>query len=148
LRSCLRKVLCRGWILYISLMDYEIKVSGLGTFVHVIILTDITSEMGMQFLRDAVRLGKQRHMSGMLVDERGHRNLMSNTDQYNLAQSGCSEAGMDRGWKICFIKDVDDKTLDFLETVMLNAGYTVRIFIGEAEAISWIQEETGLQPRR
>jgi hypothetical protein len=34
----------------------------------------------------------------------------------------------------------NDKSHDFIETVLRNAGYDVKLFVNESEAITWLEE--------
>ena len=53
--------------------------------------------------------------------------------------SETAKIGLPHHWKYAFIKDLDDDSLEFIETVMLNAGYSFRTFEDENEAMTWLK---------
>ena len=122
-------------------MDYKATLSPNGDYVLVRVLKDVTTELAFRFLKDGARLGEEHDLRKMLVDERGAPSKTSVLEKYTFAHER-KDVPVTRDWRIAMIKDPDNKAVDFLETVMLNAGYTFRIFINENQAITWLLKPT------
>jgi hypothetical protein len=61
-------------------------------------------------------------------------------DKYRYAYQEAAKFGLSRQWKIVVLKDPDDRSPDFLETVMVNNGYMFRVFADEKTAIVWLRQ--------
>ena len=121
-------------------MDYEVALAENGTYVCVRVMTAITAELAMQFVRDAFELGRQHGIRKLLADERGCRSLSSISEKYAFAYSKGQEIGLSAEWQIALLEDEDNASVEFLETVLLNAGYNCRIFSDEDRAIAWLED--------
>ena len=82
-------------------------------------------------------------MLGCLIDIRGTKSVTSVVDKYVFAYNKTKELGLPYHWKYAFIKDQGDDSLQFIETVMHNAGYLFRTFGEESIAVDWLR---GTQP--
>ena len=89
------------------------------------------------------QLGEKLNVLGCLIDIRGIKSVSSVIEKYNFTYQKTTEIGLPRHWKYAFIKDQGDDSLQFIETVMHNAGYLFRTFEDESIAVDWLQ---GTQP--
>lgn len=117
---------------------YEITVSADGTHIIIDIMAPMTVELGFQCGREASALGKRMGISRYLFDSRGAPNVESVLPNYDFAYKGLESFGFPRHSRSALLTDPDDMSHDFMETLFLNAGYEVRLFRDEAEAIAWL----------
>ena len=69
---------------------------------------------------------------------RGRISRSGTLGKYRYAHAVANQSGLTRDWKVALLKDRGDETPDFLETVMVNAGYAFLIFEDEEEAFDWL----------
>ena len=100
-----------------------------------------TFELAQTLAVDLVSLGKKFAVLGCLIDLRGTTSVSRDIDKYEFAYYKSNIAGLPRQWRYAFLKDHNDNTLDFIETVMKNAGYIFEIFEAEHEAVDWLKRE-------
>ena len=84
--------------------------------------------------------GEKLNVLGCLFDIRGTKSVTNVVEKHSFAFKKAKEVGLPRHWKYAFIKDQDDDSLEFIETVMLNAGYMFRTFEDESKAVDWLTE--------
>ena len=100
-----------------------------------------TLEIAQTLARELVTLGEKLDVLGCLIDLRGTTSVSSVVDKHNFAYEKATVAGLPRHWRYAFIKDHGDDSLNFIETVMKNAGYMFQIFEEDNEAVDWIKGE-------
>jgi len=121
--------------------DYEIGISPDKTFVYAQAFRQpYTLELALAVARELNPLGKKFGVLGCLIDIRGTKSVTSNFEKYEFAQKQANHVGVPRHWRIALLKDADDDSPNFLETVMKNAGYSFKIFKDKLRAIEWLKE--------
>jgi hypothetical protein len=98
-----------------------------------------TAEIAKSLAAEFVQHSAKPDVLGCLIDIRGTSSVSSVMEKYDFAYHKTGEVGLPRHLKYAFIKDYGDKSLDFIETVMLNAGHSFRTFEDESVAIDWLQ---------
>jgi hypothetical protein len=89
---------------------------------------------------DAQDIGKNNNINRYLCDLRGAPNIESVSQNYDFAYEGASEAGLSRNARSALLTDPDDNTHNFIETLLRNAGFMVKIFVNREEAVAWLEE--------
>lgn len=103
--------------------------------------TPFTAELAQALAQEFLALSEDLTVSGCLIDIRGTKSVSSVVEKYNFAYKDTVKIGLPRHWKYAFLKDRDDKSLEFIELVMSNAGYLFRIYNDEREAIDWLETQ-------
>lgn len=120
--------------------DYETRLSPDETHVYVRVKRPgITLAMAEAFTRDVTRLGNDRGLTRCLVDVRGARSVAGVHGEYQYAYERAEAAGLTLKWKMAVLKDTDDTSHDFLQTVMGNSGRSFKLFVEEDQAREWLK---------
>ncbi len=119
-------------------MDYDVSVSENGNYIIIKVNVPMTNALGVRCGTDAKALGDQRGIERFLFDSRGAPNIESVTANYQFAYEDIGNFEFPRLARSALLVDPDDHSLDFMETVFLNAGYNVKLFSDEKEAIGWL----------
>ena len=122
-------------------MGFVIKVDDSRAFVRVTIEGDVTAEFAREFTLAADAVGKKEGIDRYLVDSRTSRNILSASDNYYYAYREMNGMQLSRAARSAILVDPEDKSHDFVETVSQNAGFNVRVFRDEQEAIAWLREK-------
>jgi hypothetical protein len=121
-------------------MRYELDIPDLGTYVRVIITGNITREFAGRYSVAAKELAEEHGLKRFLFDLRHARNVESTIQNYQYAYADMPKFELDRLSRAAIIRDPEDHSHDFVELVSRNAGYNVRFFTSEEEAIAWLED--------
>ena len=119
-------------------MNYKISLSEDGTFIRIRVYVAINGETEKEFAGKAITEAKQRNINRFLVDVRGVRNVAKSFQQYLFGYEDIDRLGLSQSSKIAVLADETDRTHDFIETVLVNAGYDCRLFSDEKAALDWL----------
>lgn len=125
-------------------MTKEIKVSDNGKYIIVRVNEDMTRTLAESLGLEAMHLGIKKNLSKFLYDLRNSRNKETINANYIFAKQDLKRLDPNPANKIAMLTSPNDKSHDFIETVLRNAGYNVKLFIIEEEAIIWLEEETNI----
>lgn len=119
-------------------MGHTAFLSDCGRFVGCRVHDDITIERARQFTKDTVDLGKRHQITRFLYDARGVRNIETVFRNYQFANEDMARLNVDRAGTFAVVTDPDDRSHDFVETAIRNAGYDVRMFSDHDAALCWL----------
>ena len=125
-------------------MTKEIKVSDNGKYIIVRVDEDMTRTLAESLGLEAMHLGIKKNLNKFLYDLRNSRNKETINANYIFAKQDLKRLDPNPANKIAMLTSPNDKSHDFIETVLRNAGYNVKLFIVEEEAIIWLEEETNI----
>lgn len=125
-------------------MTKEIKVSDNGKYIIVRVNEDMTRTLAESLGLEAMHLGIKKNLNKFLYDLRNSRNKETINANYIFAKQDLKRLDPNPANKIAMLTSPNDKSHDFIETVLRNAGYNVKLFIVEEEAIIWLEEETNI----
>jgi hypothetical protein len=125
-------------------MSNEIKLSESGSFIIVRVNEDMTRKLAEALGLEAMHLGMKNNLNTFLYDMRNSRNKETINANYIFAKQDLKRLEPNPTNKIAMLTSPDDKSHDFIETVLRNAGYNVRLFIVEEEAIAWLEEASNI----
>lgn len=123
-------------------MNYEIKVSDSGKYIIVLINADMTRTLAEQAGLEATHLGKKHNINLFFYDLRNSINRETVNANYIYAKQEVQKIEPDYANKIAMLVSPNDKSHDFVETVLRNAGHNVLIFHDKQKALDWLLEET------
>ena len=118
---------------------YDVKVFREDKYVLFKIYKNITMKMVMSMAVEHVALVEQGILSN-LTDVRGVRCDMSTSEIYDHGYENTERLQIPHDIKLAVLKDEDDDSHNFMETVGRNAGYQVSLFHAEADALDWIRK--------
>ena len=119
---------------------YEIGYSPDKSYVFVrAIRQPFTSQLAQTIARELIPLGAKMGINSYLLDLRGTQSGTSPVEKHKFAYKDADGLGVLRQMKTAILKDPDDHSPDFLETVMHNAGFNLQIFDNESQALNWLQ---------
>ncbi len=119
--------------------DFEVSVSPGGTYIEVKVYAPMDSDVGRRCGVAATELAKRHNLNHFLFDSRMSSNVQSVTVNYQFAYEGLESLGFPRDSRSALLAAPDDKSHDFMETLFKNAGYSVRLFYDEAQAVTWLE---------
>ena len=122
-------------------MDYKIDVSRDKTHVIARPLINISKNLVLQMGKELAQLAGISNLQNVLFDFREIKCESSTIEKYEFAYGNAAKVGFKHDWKYAILVDGPDPTRNFLETVMVNAGFICRIFEQEDAAIAWLTEE-------
>jgi hypothetical protein len=125
-------------------MTKEIKVSDSGKYIIVRVNEDMTRALAESLSLEAMHLGNRKDINKYLYDLRNSRNKESINANYIFANQDLKRLEPNPSNTIAMLTSPDDKSHDFIDTVLRNAGYNVKLFIVEEEAIAWLEEASNI----
>lgn len=125
-------------------MTKEIKVSDSGKYIIVCVNEDMTRSLAESLGLEAMHLGNRKNINKYLYDLRNSRNKESVNANYIFANQDLKRLEPNPSNKIAMLTSPNDKSHDFIGTVLRNAGYDVKLFVNESEAIAWLEETSNI----
>jgi predicted glycoside hydrolase/deacetylase ChbG (UPF0249 family) len=101
----------------------------------------VTAEVVFEMIRQLDELAEQTGIRNRFIDSRGMPNMMSVTTNYDLAYKDMEKMKIDRSTKIASMRLPTDAVDDFASTAIKNAGFNLRMFVDDAEAIAWLESD-------
>jgi hypothetical protein len=123
-------------------MINEVKVSDSGKYIIVSVNTDMTRELAERLSLEANHLARKNNTNLFFYDLRNSVNKESINSNYIFAKDNVKRIEPDFSNKIAWLVNQNDKSHDFVETVLRNSGHNVLIFRDEEAALSWLLEDT------
>jgi hypothetical protein len=121
-------------------MDYEAGLSEDGSHIVVRVNKPITRQLAFEFNQAAAKLALEHDLDAYLFDLRGVVNVESPTYNYMIAYEDAPQMAFSRTARIAVLHDPGDTSHQFVETVALNAGYNMKLFTAEQDALAWLGE--------
>lgn len=119
-------------------MKYTVSLSRDKRYVIVFVDGPMTTELALIVGKEATAFATEFNISAYLYDLRKSRNVQNSLRNYEFGYKDMESAGLNKSGQIALLTDSEDQSHDFIETIMKNNGYNVRIFKNEEEAISWL----------
>ena len=121
-------------------MKYDLSVSESGAYILVRVKEPMTRTLACQIAIDLISLSSQEGITRYLYDVRTAPNVESVVDNYEFANKDMKSVHATRKAHAAILVAPGDRSHDFTETVMRNAGYDVRLFVDDSEAVRWLEE--------
>jgi hypothetical protein len=128
---------------------YTVSLSADGSYVHYCSQTSSRTGADMaERLRAATILGAGHQVTRIMFDARGAGTAFQTpiAAQYEYAYHQARELGLTRMWRIAMLVPLGDRSYDFLETALINAGYVAQLFNDERQAVEWLKGESDSTP--
>ncbi len=124
--------------------EYNINLNHNRKHIIIQVWTPVTLNLAVSFTSSFSSLGSKLKLSRVVIDIRNTKSASSIVDKYFYAYKSAELSGLSRSWRIALLKEANDKSADFLETVMINAGYQFKIFTNEKFASDWLKAHSKL----
>ena len=122
-------------------MKYEIYVSDRKTYVHVRINEAVTPELLADFIGAAAKKSSECGIDNFLFDLRSAHNETSLYKHYEIVYKDSKDLGFKLRSKHALVVSRENMAdYDFVETILVNAGYQGKIFTEELSAIEWLEK--------
>ena len=125
-------------------MINKIKISDNNKYIIVQVNENMTRTLAERLGFEAIQLGNTKNITRFLYDLRNSRNTESININYIFANQDMKRLETNPNNMIAMLISPGDKSHDFIETVLRNAGYNVRIIEVESEAITWLEESSNI----
>lgn len=122
-------------------MKFNISLAESGKYVRCTVFEPVTSEFALEFGKAAVEASQQHGISRQFYDVRAVRNVNSVYHNYDFAYKDMVNLELEFNNRAAILVDPADRSHDFVEVVSRNAGYNVRVFVDEVQAITWLEED-------
>jgi hypothetical protein len=119
--------------------EYSIELSDNGKYIRVLVKADVTLDIACRWTQDLVALTNKTGVKNYLFDSRNAKNICSASDNFKFSYEDSSKLKLDKSTRQALLVDPDDHSHDFVETTKVNAGYMVKIFNDETEALKWLE---------
>ncbi len=122
-------------------MNYTIELSPNQKYFIIKITGKINLETIRQWSKELEKKSRSLKINRFLFDAREAQETSSITEMYHFAYNESVELNLQRNVRSAILVDEEDKSHNFVETAMRNAGYNVKIFRDELLAVTWVEEE-------
>ncbi len=119
-------------------MSYQLNVSEDKQYLVCRITGAIDAVVARNFCIALDTLGHETNIRCYLTDVREAYNTLGYGENFHFVNQDMAAMGIRRGTRVATITRRDDKTHKFLETLNHNAGYNMRVFHEEADAVAWL----------
>lgn len=122
-------------------MPYTISTSKDGKYIILKIIGDIDSNTAMSYNIEAHAFGKKLGINRYFVDMRKSRNVQSVANNYSFAYEEMKTPLIDKSARVAALVSPDDHSHDFIETVLQNSGFFMKLFTDKKLAIKYLLDE-------
>lgn len=122
-------------------MSYTITPSKNGKYIIVKLKGDIDTQIAMSYTIESHALGKKLGINRYFVDLSKSRNVESVADNYKYAYEDTKTPLIDKSARVAALVAPDDHSHDFIETVLQNSGFSIRIFTDKKLAVRYLLDE-------
>lgn len=127
-------------------MSYQLTVSEDNQYLICRITGAIDAGVARDFCMALDALGLEKNIRCYLTDVRNAHNVLGYGENFHFVNSDMAAMGIRRGTRVATLIRRDDRTHQFLETLNHNAGYNMRVFHEETDAVLWLT--AGFRPGR
>jgi len=122
------------------MIDHSIKPSKDRTHIVLTVVGEVAGQHMMKYIIEAHALGNEMGINRYLVDATGARNIDSIIGNYDFAYSDMKKTeGIDTLARVAALVSPGDKSHDFVETVLSNAGLSLKIFTDIDMALDYLK---------
>lgn len=120
-------------------MGYKLETSEDKDFITLTVEGDFTAKDMMGYIMAAHDLGTEIKISRFLVDVREARNVDSVMHNYQFAYSDMKNTeGIIISARVAALVNPGDRSHDFIETVLNNAGLSIKLFSDRELALEYL----------
>ena len=121
-------------------MKFEIALADSRKYVICTVHEPVTTDFALEFGKAASQFARQHGLVRQLYDCRKVRNVDSVFHNYDFAYRDMVNLELEHNNRAAILVEATDRSHDFVQTVLRNAGYNVKVFVDEQQAIEWLEE--------
>lgn len=121
-------------------MKYVISLADSGKYVICKVCEPVTTRFAIEFGKATVDFARACGINRQLYDCRNVRNVDSVYHNYDFAYKDAEQLDLSYANRAAILVDPTDRSHDFVEITMRNAGYDIKVFIDEEKAAAWLEE--------
>ncbi|MBN2738398.1 MAG: hypothetical protein JXR70_15555 [Spirochaetales bacterium] len=122
-------------------MECKITLSDNKKYVIMVVSGDLDLENLMKYSIEANKIGDENNLNSYLMDMVNARNKKSIADNYDFAYNDMKDnKEIHISARVAYVVAENDHSHDFVETVMINAGYDIKLFRNKEKAIEFLME--------
>ena len=123
-------------------MGYSLKPSEDRDYIVLTVVGEINGQSMMKYIIEAHDLGKEMGINRYFVDVTEARNIDSILGNYNFAYSDMKKSkGVDTLARVAALVSPGDHSHDFIETVLTNAGLSLKLFTNPVTAREYLRKK-------
>jgi len=120
-------------------VSYRIQPAEEGSYIHIEVQGTINRAVGVELIIEAHSLGDELGIENYFMDLTQAVNDDTVSDQFHFANTDMAETpGLNRYAKVAALVAPEDHSHDFIETVLRNVGFNLRIFRCRSEAMAFL----------
>lgn len=120
-------------------MHYSIKLADNNDYIAMKVYGPMNRQIVMEMFMESCTLGKEHGIKKFFMNLTDAINDDSTTDQYHLANTDLATADfVDRTAKVAALVAPNDHSHDFIETVIRNVGFNLRLFRKREDAMEFL----------
>lgn len=119
-------------------VDYEVSVLKDEGIVRVDVIEPATAAIQKSFTKDAIVTAQGKDLTRFLIDVSNVPNLADTFDMYELAYEQQASTPLTPLARFAILVGEGDRSYDFMETLLLNAGFKSALFHDQDAALSWL----------
>ena len=124
-------------------MAYDLRIIKNKKIIEIRNSGEITNEDMITETQEVIKLQHEKNIVLILTEFVSVKVDASLSDVFQFPEM-YEQMGMDRKTRIAVLVseiEVNNEELDFYETICINRGWTIKIFIDKKEAIEWLLSE-------
>jgi hypothetical protein len=122
-------------------MEHRIEPSEQGDYIVLKVVGELDGATMIKCIIEAHAKGIEMGVKRYLVDATEARNIDSVLGNYDFAYSDMKTTpGIDKSARVAGLVSPTDHSHDFVETLLLNAGLTFRLFTDPDAALGFLRE--------
>ena len=119
-------------------MSYTISLAPSGDYIVVTVEGRLTAKIAAKYTAEAHRKAAETGVNCFLIDVRQAVNVETAVSNYDYAYREMPKLKLDPRARAALLAAPADHSHDFVETVIRNAGFDVRLFRDESAALRWL----------
>lgn len=119
-------------------MPYKLHIQDDTNIIKVVYNKETDYNMRLMALKEVVKLIQQNGKKyNLLIDVREIKTLLSTSEEYQFGEklAACNEL---RGSQVAVLKNPKSDENKFINTVAINRGYILKVFVSDNDAMSWL----------
>lgn len=121
--------------------DYSISIAESRAFLIIKYYVPMTTELAVKSGPELMHSATENDIKRFLFDMRESKNIQSVTDNYYFANQNIQTFDFPRNSLSAFLVNPSDNSHDFITIAFKNAGYEVKKFTIEEEAVQWLDAD-------
>ena len=121
-------------------MRFSVKLSDDEKYILCSVTGEFTAAEAQEFTLEIDTVSRESGCKKFLIDLQDAKNISNVFENYDFAYKDMSRHNFQHDARVAILVSPQDHSNDFVETVISNAGYSVRVCCDNSDAIAWLEE--------